>query len=273
MCPFPSGTSHHRGPVGKSFAAGQGAREQHIVHVAGELHHYARTLFRCRCRESAPSPRAARCAGASTTTTAAARRCFRCRRRRTAAFQRRDVDRRGIRRDILPALPHPPRRRRTPSARCIQHRVLIEVDRQILGLIAVCNRALQVGDGRRRIDPRANRFCGCSTVTPLFRYYSAINEAVEPSTIRAPPSCTNLASSVKPSKPHAAPDVVGLIDAAEIGRIVGLLVWQRRRARPGDAIDHGCGVPPMCGKMITSYCARRLPAVSFWSAKYLYGTP
>src|ERR1035441_6551906 len=38
----------------------------------------------------------------------------------------------------------------------------------------------------------------------------------------------------------SAADVVGLVDAAQVGRLLGLLIGDRRRALHGDAVDNGC---------------------------------
>jgi hypothetical protein len=83
----------------------------------------------------------------------------------------------------------------------VQHRRLVEVDRQIGLVVAVDQRALLVGDLGAQIDPRTKRRAGSSTVTPLVMAYSGKIVAVDPSVISVPPSCTNFASSSRPGSP------------------------------------------------------------------------
>ena len=121
----------------------------------------------------------------------------------------------------------------------------------------------------RMTEPRTKRPAGCSTVTPLVMPNAGKIVAVEPSTRSVPPSRTNFVSSVSPSRPMPPRMSSDSSSAPRLGVSADFLYGSAAGPVFGRPLTCATAEPPMCGNTITSYCARRLPSRSFWSAKYL----
>ena len=175
-----------------------------------------------------------------------------------------------------PLIGRPRRARRRRSRRihrlpaALQHRILVEVDRQILAVVAVGDRALQVAeDAAQDRAAREELRPGCSTVTPPPGIRTRPQMvAVEPSVISVPPSLHELRQFLQAFHAHAAADVVGSSRARRGSASARSSCRAAARCRSSAMpLTWTADVPPTCGKMITSYFARRLPSRSFWSAK------
>src|ERR1035441_3245607 len=161
---------HHQGAVGERLAAAQGAGEQHIVGVGRELKHYAGARSGVSAEGAASTATTtgaatarsgsggSRSAATSAASTAAATR--RWRRYRgcgcIARVERRGVDGHGVGCDVLAlaavdgagcaATTAAAAESAASAGGGIEHGILVEVDRQILAVIAVGDGALEVAE-------------------------------------------------------------------------------------------------------------------------------
>src|ERR1019366_8362353 len=217
-------------------------------------HSGARSGGGAEIAESAATTSAARTATASAAPAATSNRGRR--RRRIAGFERRGVDGHGVGRDVLPLAAVDGAGRGAASSTTaaaksaaagardgsgIEHGILVEVDRQILAIIAVGDGALQVAEHAAQNGSAREQLGGMLHGDAASQVVLGQQGGGGPFGDQSPTLLDEFRQLLQAFQAHAAANIVGLVHAAQIGRPGGLLVGDGRGAGHGDAVDHGGG--------------------------------